>query len=422
MLSWLDVLCLSSAPKLEPNLMDVLGIPLRDVNATHLDQLVTENVHEDHRLEFKRVLPQATMEDRVEFMKDVSSFANSRGGAILYGIASKNGAATAVLGLGAIDTDKEILRLEQTLQSGVRSRIEGISMLPITHPNGVILAVAMPRSLMAPHMVWANETGQFWGRNNAGKFLMDVTQVRQAMLAANEWERAAARFRDTRIERTRTGVGVRGIPEGGTILIHLLPLGGPRDRVDLPRTKPNWATDLYQGGTTGDFVARPNSEGWMVSSDGGRRHIQVFRDGGGVEMRFDLLTFREMNPAATGQRLNGVAIEFNASKWIKMAFLWLLSASVEPPFALFLSMLNVEKTQFTNNNPATQYLDSAYEIDVPSVLVSEQLLDQIPTDIPGALAPTFDAMWQAAGWPRSASRDDKNVVQFAAALNGVVWP
>jgi hypothetical protein len=402
--------------------MDVLGTPLRAVGDTLLDRLVAESIREDQRLEFKRLLPQPTPGDRVEFMKDVSAFANSRGGVILYGVAENGGVATVISGLGGINVDNEILRLEQTLQTGVQPRIAGLTMLPIQHPNGVILAVGIRRSLVAPHMVWANETGQFWGRNNAGKFLMDVTQVRQAMLAADAWERAAAQFRDARLQRIRAGLGLKGVPDGGVLVLHVLPIGGPRERVDLPRVKPDWQTALYMGSTSGGYTTRPNSEGWLVNSDNGARHFQVFRDGGGVEIRLDLSSFRSRTTTSTGQILVGNAVEFQVARWAKMAFLWLAAAEVEPPYALFLSMLNVEHTRFSNNNAATMLLNGDYEIDVPDVLLSEQLLDALPDDVGNVLAPTFDAMWQAASWPKSAARDHNGVVQYAAELAAVRWP
>jgi hypothetical protein len=194
--------------------MDVLGVPVANLDASLIDRLVAEKVLEDARIEFKRQLPQATEADRIEFVKDVSAFANGRGGTIIYGVAEISGTASAILGLGTVDKDAEQLRLQQTLRSGIQPRIGGLALRWVHHPKGPVLAIGVPRSLAAPHMVTANHTGQFWARASGGKYLMDVTAIRQAMLAAGEWERAAGRFRDARNQRLRDRLGMRGLSGG----------------------------------------------------------------------------------------------------------------------------------------------------------------------------------------------------------------
>jgi hypothetical protein len=405
--------------------MDVFRIPVSSFDATLLDRLVSDAVHEDMRLEFKRELPAATPEGRVEFLKDVSAFANTRGGVMIYGVAEVKGTASAIIGLSGINVDREILRLEQTLESGVQPRIAGISMHRVMHPNGPVLVIAIPRSLAAPHMVWADYTGQFWSRNNGGKFLMDVTQVRQAMLAAGEWERAAAAFRDRRLDRIRSGVGLALLdPRNPSLVIHVLPLGGPRDRVDLPAVKSDWETALYPGvGTLGQptYLARPNVDGWFVGSVTGKhaRHVQVFREGGGIEIRIDLTTVgaAEDEPGS----LNGAELEFQIMRWVSIAMQWFDASAIEPPYVVFVTLLNVLDVHLTNSNPHTWELNGDYAIDAKDVILSEQLLDQRPSDIAAALSPIANALWQAASWPRSAARDSAGIPTYSEALAGVTW-
>lgn len=152
--------------------MRVLGIPIPRVDAATIDRLVAENIHEDADVEFKRELPASTDRGRLEFIKDVTSFANTRGGAIICGVPATDGVATAVLGLGASNMDAEILRLEQILATGAQPQVVGMVMKRVPHSNGPILVVGIPNSLSSPHMVSAQHSGQFWARNNAGKYLM----------------------------------------------------------------------------------------------------------------------------------------------------------------------------------------------------------------------------------------------------------
>ena len=233
---------------------------------------------------------------------------------------------------------------------------------------------------------------------------------------------AAKAFRNERIERIRAGGGLRSIPSGGVILLHILPVNAHGGRVDLTRVKPRWETDLYLGGAE-PVTARPNTDGWLCSSAGGGRHVQVFRDGGGWEIRLDLAPFTVGTMQPPDQTLDGNRLEALVAKWAKMGFLWLSAADIKPPYAVFLSLLDVEHTKFGNyNNPSTRHLFADHAIDVPNVLLREQILDEIPDDIPAALAPTFDAMWQAASWRRSAARGDNGKVVYEAALAETKWP
>jgi hypothetical protein len=178
---------------------------------------------------------------------------------------------------------------------------------------------------------------------------------------------------------------------------------------------PDWRTAPFPGGT-GPSHARPNSEGWVVTGGNGARQAQIFRDGGGLEARIDLSEFATSLNSRNGQNVDGCVLEFEIARWIKRAAVWFGAAQIEPPFAVYVSLLQVFNMTFSNINPETQSLAGDYWIDVYDVLLPEQFLDTIPEDIPKVLAPTFDALWQAASWPRSAARSDRGSVFYANSL------
>jgi hypothetical protein len=402
--------------------MDLLGRPFADIDDTVLNRLVDERIEEDAHLEFKQALPDATDEGRVEFLKDASAFANTNGGILLYGIAEVEGRASKIIGVTHNSADSTIRRLEETFTSGVEPRVGGVIFRCVSCSEGDVVAMLVPRSLAAPHMVTRRQTGQFWMRGNRGKGLMSVSQIRQAMLAATEWERAASGFRDARLHRIRTGQGLRGIPADGVVVLHVLPLGGPRDRVDLPRATPKWEAALFPGGTASSqgFVARPNADGWLASTGQGERHVQIFRDSGGLEARFDLKGF--MRSIAPDRALDAVAVELELAKWTEKASLWFAAGNVEPPYAVFISILGALGTRFFSDNPSTSFLHGDYAIDVQDVLLPEQLLVRRPDVLAGDLNAMFDAFWQSASWPRSAARSDDGVIWYRQSLSGVAWP
>ena len=111
--------------------------PMRDIGPEDFQQLVTNKVAESRTLEYKQSLPGATDGEKKEFLADVSSFANSVGGDLLYGImeAREDGKTTgipeSVEGLADVNGDAETRRLENMLRDGVQPRLQGRR----THPT-----------------------------------------------------------------------------------------------------------------------------------------------------------------------------------------------------------------------------------------------------------------------------------------------
>ena len=60
--------------------------PLSDIQESDILSLRDNQVPEGKAIEYKRDLPGTGNEDRKEFLKDVSSFANTSGGDLLYGV------------------------------------------------------------------------------------------------------------------------------------------------------------------------------------------------------------------------------------------------------------------------------------------------------------------------------------------------
>src|SRR6185437_7719057 len=96
-----------------------------------------------------------------EFLYDVSSFANTAGGDIVFGIGDERdtaGKPTGIplppQGLAQENLSSEILRMENLVRDGIDPRIAGIEWLPIAgFPSGPVLVMRIPRSCIGPHMV-----------------------------------------------------------------------------------------------------------------------------------------------------------------------------------------------------------------------------------------------------------------------------
>lgn len=91
--------------------------------------LITNSVAEGRAIEYKRDLPGTSDADKREFLADVSSFANTAGGDLIYGIEESQGTPTRIVGLSISDPDLQIRRLDDSLASGLEPRIRYASRL-----------------------------------------------------------------------------------------------------------------------------------------------------------------------------------------------------------------------------------------------------------------------------------------------------
>ncbi|MEH2303471.1 MAG: RNA-binding domain-containing protein, partial [Nostoc sp.] len=96
------------------------------IDKIDIDALIYNGVAEKRTLEYKEKLPGNSDDDKKEFLADISSFANASGGDIIYGIQEQRdsnnkttGIPEAANGVGAINSDAEIRRLENIIRDGV---------------------------------------------------------------------------------------------------------------------------------------------------------------------------------------------------------------------------------------------------------------------------------------------------------------
>jgi len=85
-----------------------------------LQELIDNQVHEGKTIEYKRDLPGSSPDDRKEFLKDVSSFANADGGDLLFGVDAKDGLPQAIPGITAPNHDDLRLQLENRLRDALQ--------------------------------------------------------------------------------------------------------------------------------------------------------------------------------------------------------------------------------------------------------------------------------------------------------------
>ena len=142
-----------------------------------IEQLISLKVEESIYLDFKQADSLGINDKRKsEIAKDVSAFANSAGGYIVYGLIEKNHVADSYSFVDGNEITKEWI--EHVIQTRIQRKIEGLKIVPIRFNNEIrksIYVVIIPESSLAPHMT---SDKRFYKRYNFESVQMEEYEIR----------------------------------------------------------------------------------------------------------------------------------------------------------------------------------------------------------------------------------------------------
>ena len=154
---------------------------LTEYTTNDIQALIDNNAEESIHLDFKAAQALEKSEKKKdEIAKDVSSFANSDGGIIIYGISEKNHYAHSLSFIDGSIYTKEWL--EQVINSKINKRIEGVQIFPVRFEDKLsnsVYVVKIPRSDNAPHM---SSDRRYYRRFNFVSVPMEEYEVRDSIL------------------------------------------------------------------------------------------------------------------------------------------------------------------------------------------------------------------------------------------------
>lgn len=239
----------------------MLEKPIESVTLEDLEALVTNNVSESRYIEFKRDLPGQDGEQIREFLADVTSFANSSGGDLIFGIEEQDGVASTIIGVTIADADAEILRLENSIRSNVDPKMVGVKshFVTLSAAKGVLI-IRIPPGYQPPHRVTFRNSGKFYSRNSRGKFEMDVHELRYAFTQAAQEPSFFYKLHAEGIDRAK-GIDMPfAVDVEPTAVISVIPLSLFREGLSLPITEDNALVPFRPSG----YSAIPMIEGVLI--------------------------------------------------------------------------------------------------------------------------------------------------------------
>jgi hypothetical protein len=213
----------------------VFSKPFDAIEAADVLQLVANRVREGRELDYKQELPGTGDGDKKEFLRDITSFANTNGGWLLYGVTElvdadghNTGEPDKCTGLALTNpADEEIRRLGSLILTGVEPALVSVQIKDIadaTFASRRVFVVHVPDSWAKPHMITLKSDSRFYGRVNSGKFPMDVTQIKASFLASEALVDRIRAFREKRVMLVADQHGAVPLVKAARLVLHIVPL------------------------------------------------------------------------------------------------------------------------------------------------------------------------------------------------------
>ncbi len=382
------------------------------IDKSDIDALIANAVSEGKTIDYKEILPGNSDGDKKEFLKDISSFANASGGDIIYGVQEKrdaSGKATgmpnAAKGLAGVNVDQETLRLDNLIRNGIAPRISGVQIKGIDgFPSGPVIVIRVPRSWAAPHMITFQSESRFFSRTNAGKYPLDVTEIRSAFALSESLPEKVRRFRDERLARIVADEAPVLLGSSAKVVLHVYPIASADATFQINLRDVENEPSIWQLIYHPTSGRRYNFDGLVAYSSPtekpGLSYLQVFRNG--IIEAVDVHMLRDRDGRKT---IPSVLFEENLISASQRFLALEQRLGVPPPFFIMLSLVDVSGYIMATRQPL--WPDEVHPIDRNVLLLPDILVEDYNVDLAAELRTVFDVVWQSAGWGGSLNYDEQ---------------
>ena len=362
------------------------------ISEADLLELIDTGVPEGQTIEYKSAPYGKTDTDKREFLKDVTAFANTKGGHLVIGMRANDGVASHLVPMTeAIDEEK--LRMEQLLQSGIEPRLYSVEIGEVIAGGGKVLVLRIPRSWNAPHRVTSQNSNRFYARNSAGVYEPSTQELREMFNAASELSRRIEDFRNGRLkEMSKIGLPIPKLNEQSNLVMHIVPHSSfsANQGIEL-RAIRNYGFGFSPlGGSSASH--RYNFHGLVRFRVGPIcfGYTQLFRTGAIEATKFRIehegggLLF--IGSANCNQILEGLEMYLGELKFL----------GIQCPITVMLTFQNVAGkfvgSNFNQPDGDNEIVEN--DLNLPPCIIEEYSNKQ---EIARLLRPAFDALWNAGG-------------------------
>ena len=377
---------------------------VEEIEILDMQELVG-NARKIKSLDFKRIIKIDNDAEKEEFLADISSFANSVGGNTIYGIEEENGLATNLCGFKTNNIDSLILKIENLLRDSIKPRINniGIKSLKLEN-NDFILLIRIPKSWNSPHMIDFKGKTKFYARNSAGKYKMDVDEIRTSFSLSESITEKIKSFRRERLSIIESGETPIILKNKAKIVLHMIPFNsiGKSENYDLSflinqETRKPLRTIIAES-----INYNYNVDGLILHDPNNFSYTQIFRQGM-IESVCNMWDTENIIPSC--------AYEDWLLKTIKNYLDILNGLNIDFPIIIMVSLLDVKgfKMNISKDLEWRLIIPNENKIDRDNLIINGVIMNNKNEDISKLVKPIFDAVWNSCGFANSLNYNGEGV-------------
>ena len=385
-----------------------------------IDALVIDETIESKTLEYKQQLPGLADMDKKEFLADITSFGNASGGDIIFGIkgakdasGNKTGTPESVEPLTGITADEAKLRLEDIIRNNVNPRLR-VQIKEVVgwgkDGKGFVIILRIPQSFASPHMITFKGASKFFSRNSAGKYQLDVNEIRTAFLATESQTDRIKRFREERLGRIIADETPVILSSPHRLVVHIIPIKSflNNERLDITSIPESELVIPFRPIGSGVADHRFNFDGFVSlgskdDSKNVRSYCQLFNNGT-IEAVYSEILKPTWSQAKSDKRLFIPSVDYEM-KLIQAINTYLLGYKyfeILPPIVISTTLLGCKGGYMYVGS----YQDGSHPIDRDTLFLPEVLIDSMEINVSRILKPVFDSVWNACGFQRCFNYDE----------------
>jgi hypothetical protein len=395
----------------------------KEIIKADIDFLIDNKIGESKTLEYKQKLPGPKDSDKKEFLADISSFANASGGDIIFGIkeevdkkGKKTGKPETIVPIQDMTSDEAKLQIENLIRSGIEPRIR-VHVKEITGygegNRGFIIIIRIPQSFASPHMVIFNTMSRFYSRNSAGKYPLDVDEIRNSFLATASQAERIRSFVQNRLSKIMADETPVPLSTTHRLVLHIIPISSFLNKQRLQLNANSELTLDFRPICASGWEHRYNLDGFLTYNRDyedktvNNGYCQIFFDGTVESVHANILREKGGGKPKEGTALiaiASIAYEKYLIEAISNYFKGYKTLGVDAPVIISMTLMGCKG--------AYMWVDFSLGLDVHPIdrdvaVLPEVKFESLDEDIPVVIRPIFDAVWNACGCPRSFNYDGK---------------
>ena len=384
---------------------------LEKVTIDEIKSLVENSVCENKCLEYKQELHIDSDSDKKEFLADISSFANSNGGDMIFGIVEdeKEKIPTNIIGIEYENEDTLIRKLEDFIRQSIQPIILNIEYKVIDlEKNKCILIIRIPQSIIAPHRVEYKGHCKFYTRNNKGKYQMDVSELRMAFNSSIDLEKRIEEYKLSRCYELIANRYGNLISDSPIFVIHYIPLSALNysnnlSIIDMERELTKLQSKALGYGYNKNIIV----DGITIHEKTDKRSaIASYKINGIIEKATTSFFKKDyvnesISPSKTVDLMNGYLILEKVIEDFAEIKNYYNDMGISTPIIISCSIINA--VNFTI--PTRDWYDILGKIDREILFIKNLYIEDFNEKPEIILKPIFDSIWNACGYKNCIAYD-----------------